>query len=404
MDRELRRCFNEAFTPELYSRMQADLAAATGCEPAFRLAESPLFLPADLRARCETAACEIVDAVSQPELLVRLERFVPKDRWVMGGAELPTISLVDLAIVRGASGALEPRLIEMQGFPSLHAFTLVQFDVWSRVLASMPGMPQRWSAFFGGLDRDAYLRLLRRAIVGDCDPSEVVLVDLDPPTQKTSIDFVATRQLLGVDAVCLTALELDRASRRLFRRVDGKRVPVRRIYNRIVFDEIDKKGVRFPFDLRERVDVEWSPHPNWYWTWSKAVLPFLDHPAVPRARLVSEIDELPSDLSRYVLKPLFSFAGTGVKVNVTAKDVVAIAPAERGLWILQEKIDYAPALEAADGGGVKAEIRMMFLRDPAEPHPRLAFNLVRLSRGAMLGVDFNKDFTWVGSSLAMWPA
>ena len=66
----------------------------------------------------------------------------------------------------------------------------------------------------------------------------------------------------------------------------------------------------------------------------------------------------------------------------------------------QEKIEYAPALEAADGGGVKVEIRMMFLRPDAETKPKLAQNLVRLSRGKMLGVDFNKDFTWVGSSVA----
>jgi hypothetical protein len=53
-------------------------------------------------------------------------------------------------------------------------------------------------------------------------------------------------------------------------------------------------------------------------------------------------------------------------------------------------------------GGTKAEIRMMFLWDKSEA-PVLVNNLVRMSRGKMLGVSYNKDAQWVGASLAYHP-
>jgi hypothetical protein len=182
-------------------------------------------------------------------------------------------------------------------------------------------------------------------------------------------------------------------------------VPVRRIYNRVVFDELIRTGAALPFDFRDDLDVRWVPHPNWYWTWSKASLPFLAHPAVPKATVVSAFGPVPDDVGeRYVLKPLFSFAGGGVNVDPTPADVARIPEAERAHWVLMEKISYDPCLTAVDGGGVKVEVRMMFFRPDGDAAPTLALNLCRLSRGKMLGVDFNKDFTWVGSSVALKPA
>jgi len=405
VDPELRRRFNEAFTPALHGRLVERITALAGCAPDYRLAESPTFFPPELRDRCARDASAILEQAARPELVERLRGVVPPERRVPGGGELPACALVDFAITRGPSGALEPRLIEMQGFPSLFAYTLLHFDAWAGLLAELPGMPARWDAFFDGLDRDGVLRRFARAIVGDHDPLEVALVDLDPPTQKTAVDFEATRKLTGVESVCLTKLERDRATGRIYRRRDGGgRVRVRRIYNRVVFDELEKKGAAFPFDLREELDVEWAPHPAWYWIWSKAALPLLRHPSVPAATLVSDWRGTADELRLRVLKPLFSFAGGGVKLDPAPEDLAAIPGPERGEWVLQERIAYEPALRAADGGGVKVEVRMMFFRDPMEPAPRLAMQLTRLSRGAMLGVDFNKDFTWVGSSLGMWPA
>jgi hypothetical protein len=270
------------------------------------------------------------------------------------------------------------------------------------MLHEIPGMPEKWSIYFSGLDRESFVARFKKALLGGEDPESVALLDLDPPAQKTYPDFVATKMLTGIDAVCPTTLIKD--GRKLLREVNGKRVQVRRIYNRIVFDELEVKGVALPFRYTDDLDVTWVSHPNWYWTWSKFTLPFIDHPAVPRARYLSDLKEIPQDLSRYVLKPLFSFAGSGVNVDPTRADLDAVPAEQRDKWILQEKIIYEPGIPMPDGTGVKAEVRMMFLRPPDEPRPELVLNLVRLSRGKMLGVDQNKNLTWVGGTVGMWPA
>ncbi len=397
MDARYRQLFNEHFTEETYSRYQRDLSSRLNTAFDFRLAETPLFLGDDFKARLTTAAREIVAQLSEPSRLAKMKRAIP-ERWNTPGMDaLPNFTQVDFAVVR-ENGTLVPKVIELQGFPSLTSLQVVQRDAWRDTLATMPGLDRDWSCWFSGLDRDSFLDLARRTIAGNHDPREVILMDIDPPRQKTSPDFAATKLLFGVDAV--DPASLTRRGRQLFR--GGTRV--RRIYNRIVFDELITRGVELPFDHRQELDVEWAPHPNWYWTWSKYSLPFLDHPAVPRATFLSDLQDIPEDLGRYVLKPLFSFAGGGVNVEPRRADIEAIPAGQRDGWCIQEKIEYEPALQAADGGGVKIEIRMMFLRPDDQREPKLAQNLVRLSRGKMLGVDFNKSFTWVGSSVALSPS
>jgi hypothetical protein len=396
MDPRYRERFNAQFTPALYDRYQRDLESRLDASFAFRLAETPLFLPDDFKQRVVTSAREIVAQLSDPALIARMKRAIPA-RWDTPGMDsLPHFTQVDFAVVH-ENGHLVPKLIELQGFPSLTALQVVQRDAWRDALRGLDGLDAEWSCWFSGLDRTSFLDLARRTIVGASDPAEVVLLDIDPPTQKTSPDFKATKLLFDVDAV--DPRELTRRGKKLYR--GGTQI--HRIYNRIVFDELIAKGIELPFDYREELDVIWAPHPNWYWVWSKYSLPFLRHQSVPRATFVSELESIPDDLSRYVLKPLFSFAGGGVNVEPTRADLEAIPESERGAWCLQERIEYEPALRAVDGGGVKVEIRMMFLRPDDASEPMLAQNLVRLSRGKMLGVDFNKDFTWVGSSLGLSP-
>lgn len=395
MDRRFRELFNAQITPELYQWYQSELSRRLDGQFEFRLAESPLFLTDDFKQRAVTAAQAIVDQLSEPSLIERMKAAIP-ERWDTPGMDaLPNLAQVDFAVV-SENGTLVPKLIELQGFPSLTGLQVIQRDVWKDTLAQMDGLDLAWSCWYSGYDRESFLDLARRTIVGTNDPAEVILMDIDPPRQKTAPDFQATKLLFGVDAVDPTTLV--KRGKQLFR-ADG--TPVRRIYNRIVFDELIAKKIELPFDYREELDVEWVPHPNWYWVWSKYSLPFLRHESVPRATFVSELDAIPEDLSRYVLKPLFSFAGGGVNVEPTRADLEAIPADERGNWMVQEKIEYEPALAAADGGGVKMEIRLMFLRPDDEPKPILAQNLVRLSRGKMLGVDFNKQFTWVGSSVGL---
>ena len=394
MDARFRELFNRQFTPELYDFYQRSLAERLNTRFEFRLAESPLFLPDDFKEKAVRAANAILEQLSNPALIEKMKAAIP-ERWNTPGMDaLPHFTQIDFAVVR-ENGELVPKLIELQGFPSLTGLQVMQRDAWKDTLAKMDGLDAAWSCWFSGYDRESFIDLARRTICGLYDPAEVILMDIDPPRQKTAPDFNATKLLFGVDAVDPTTL--TKRGRRLYR---GE-TQVKRIYNRIVFDELIAKRISLPFDHRDELDVEWAPHPNWYWVWSKYSLPFLSHPAVPKATFISDLERIPDDLSGYVLKPLFSFAGGGVNVEPVRADVEAIPETERHAWCLQEKIEYEPALKAVDGGGVKVEIRMMFLKPDDEAKPLLAQNLVRLSRGKMLGVDFNKQFTWVGSSVGL---
>ncbi|MBK9259609.1 MAG: hypothetical protein IPM54_07185 [Polyangiaceae bacterium] len=402
MEPVFRRAFNAAFGPDTYADFMRRFEQRVGTKVAYRVAETPLFLPEGLRTYLARSATEIVQQISQPAVIEKMKRAIPAHVDTPGMDDLPNCTQVDFAIVRGPSGELEGRVVELQAFPSLYALMVLQTDVMAEVMKSMPGLDRKWSIYFGGVDRDQFIARLRHVVLAGEDPSSVVLLDIDPPNQKTYPDFLATKELVGIDPVCPTTLIRD--GRKLLRKVDGKLVQVRRIYNRVVFDELEARKIELPFRYTDDLDITWCSHPNWYWTWSKYTLPYIDHPAVPRARYLSDITEVPKDLERYVLKPLFSFAGSGVKVDPTLEDIQSIPDEQRPGWLLQEKITYEPGLLMPDGAGVKAEVRMMFLRAPEEPTPRLALNLVRLSRGKMLGVDQNKDYTWVGGSIGIWPA
>jgi len=405
MDGRLRALFNAHYSDALYARMSALMDRRLETPRfEFRLAETPLFLPAALRDRCAAAANEILDRIAEPRVIAACQEAIPARYRAPRPDDLPHFLAIDLAIVRERDGSLAPRLIELQGFSSLYGMQMVQSGIWSEVCAGMPGMPPAFTALFSGLTPESYLALLRRTILADAAPEEVILLDLDPENQKTVPDFRATARLLGVRAVCVS--DLKREGRRLLAPAPGRpgtMIPVRRILHRVVFDELDRRRVPMCFDYRDDLDVVWAAHPNWYWVWSKFTLPFIDHPAAPRAWRLSQLDRLPDDLDRFILKPIFSFAGRGVLVDVDRKALDAIPDSERPHYLLQEKVTYAPALVAPDGSGVKAEVRMMFLRPDGAPRMTLAVNLARLSRGKMHGVDHNKGLSWVGSSVGIWP-
>jgi hypothetical protein len=409
VDARYRAPFNAAYSEQIYRSYLADFFRRCAASTDMQIAQTPVFLPDDLRRRCERAGAQILAQLCEPSRIARMRGAIP-ERWnAPGESALPTFGVLDFAITLDGEGTPVPKLVELQGFPTLIAYETMQRDAWNEALQAMSGLNLDWTCWFSGLNRDDFLALARRVVLGDCDPDEVILMDLDPPLQKTFPDFTATRTLFGIDSVCPTSL--TKRGSKLFRRTaNGKEIAVRRIYNRLIVDEVERKHIELPFDFRDELDVEWTPHPNWFWTWSKYSLPFLDHPAVPRATFLSQLDDLPADATedvvtrRYVLKPLFSFAGAGVNVSPTIDDIAAIPPDQRGGWCLQEKIEYAPVIAAADGGRVKVELRLIYLRPDDAPEFTLAQNLCRLSRGAMMGVDHNKRHTWVGSSIGLWPS
>ena len=403
MEPRFRRLYNAAYTDDLYRRYRADFERRCGAPVELQVAETPVFLPLELRERAQRSGDEILAQLCDPARVAGMKSAVPA-RWdAPGTTPFATFCVIDFAVTRDAGGELAVKLIELQGFPTLIGYETAQHDAWAATLQAIPGLDLDWTCWFSGLTRGAFLDLAARTILGTRDPERTILMDVDPPSQKTYPDFTATRRLFGVEPVCATAL--IKRGRRLFRTNGGGReVPVERIFNRVIFDEVERKRVALPFDVRDDLDVEWTPHPNWFWIWSKYSLPFLDHADVPRATNLSQLDRLPEDLAdRYVLKPLFSFAGAGVNVAPTSADVAAIPAEQRAGWCLQEKIEYAPVLRAADGRGVKVELRLIYLRPDDAPAYVLAQNLCRLSRGKMMGVDHNKEHTWVGSSIGLWP-
>jgi hypothetical protein len=393
---ELRRAYNAAFTQQKYENYHRRLEEQAGCEIHFRLCESPVFLPPDLVDEMVRTSLAIWEQLSTPQNLRRSLQAVPSALDVPGCSELPTFAQADFAVTRdGPGGALAPRLIELQAFASLYAFQLFQ----TKELARMTPGGDELGFLLSGLDEAGYVRAVGDAILGGFPAENVILMDIDPPSQKTYVDFAFTEKLWGVRSV--SVMDLEKRGRELWYPRDGKPTRVLRIYNRLIFDELAAKGISIPIDFTEPLDVSWAGHPNWYFRWSKHSLPVLRHPAVPEARLLSEIDEVPTDLEKWVYKPLFSFAGSGVKVDVTRADLDAIPKAERSNALLMRKVSYAPVVETTDGNASKVEVRVMFVWRDGRPLPLTT--LARLSQGRMMGVAFNKDRTWVGSSGCLWP-
>ena len=392
----LRRAYNAAFTDERYRDYQRGLEGRGGMEIPFRLAETPVFLPPELRDEMVEASLEIFRQLSAREALERSKAAVPPQFDVPGCDPLPTFAVTDFAITRDSNGRLAPKLIELQAFPTLYAFQVAQCEEIARFC---PG-GEKLDWYLSGLDAAGYRRVVGEAILSGLPANEVVLLDLDPPRQKTAIDFVFTEQFWGVRAIDPSQIE-KRARELWYTASNGKKTRIRRIYNRLIFDELEAKGAKLPFDITSRIDVSWAGHPNWYFRWSKHCLPELRHPTVPEARFLSDFASPPKDLENWVLKPLFSFAGSGVKVDVTPADLAAVPPEQRAHTLLMRKIDYAPAIETTDGNFSKVEVRVMFVWKEEQPFP--VTTLARLSQGKMMGVNYNKDKTWVGSSGNLWP-
>jgi hypothetical protein len=388
---EIRRAYNAAFTDEAYARMKRWLEEEGGCPVDFRVSETPIFLPLELARELERAAVEICGQVMAPDYLAIADRAIPAGMDLPGDAAHPAFLQVDFALA-SVGGRVAPRLIELQGFPSLYGFQWLL----SRAYREHFSIPAGWNTYFSGFDEASYVEALREVIVADVDPAEAVLLEVEPNKQKTRIDFAVTARMLGVPTV--DALSVQRRGRELFYERDGRERKIRRIYNRVIFDEVERKGLDVGHIFHQPHDAHWVGHPRWYFKISKWSLPHIRSQYCPPCHFLSELGELPTDLENYVLKPIFSFAGLGVEVDVTPEKVRAVA--DPSGWILQRKVEYAPAIATPDGSA-KAEIRMLFVWRRGAPV--LINSLVRTSKGKMLGVDFNKDKTWIGASVAFHP-
>jgi len=389
-----RESFNAQFTDEKYQAFVATLEEMVGAPVVFRPCETPVFLPTDLLEEMEQASLDIISQLRSLEYLQASTRAIPREFNAPNEGDHPDFVVVDFAITHDDEGRPKPKLIELQGCASLYAFQLLLPRAF-RQHYELDDL----AALLDGLTEDTYTELFRGVVVGSHSPEQVILMEIEPEKQKTLPDFLATEKLIGVSTVSVS--DVIKRGRKLYYSRDGRETEIRRIYNRVIIDEFARKRVSCTFDFRDELDVEWAGHPNWFFRWSKFSLPFLKHPTVPRTWFLNELTDYPDDLENFVLKPLFSFAGSGVKVQITKDDLLAVPATESGDYILQEKINYAPVVETPTGP-TKVEVRLMFLWPGDADQPVAATTLTRLSKGLMLGVDFNKDMTWVGSSCAFF--
>ena len=390
----LRQEFNAAFTPEKYRQFLAKLEAACGTAIPFRNSETPCFFPKALLDRCVECGNELLGQLftENPDYRMASLACVPPEFNVPVETEHPLFVQADFGLARDGAGELRPRLVEIQGFPSLYAYQ----ETLARTYIESYGLDPQLKFLLSGLDLDAYRNMLRRAILDQHDTENVILLEVKPLEQKTLPDFLLTERIYGIRTVNL--LEVEKQGRTLFYRHKGKRIPIQRIYNRVIADELVRKQIHTPFDFREELDVEWAGHPNWFFRLSKFSIPYLKHPCVPRTWFLDQLPRLPSDPENYVLKPLFSFSGLGVIVGPSRQDLEAIPPSARSQYILQERLRFEPVIQTPCGPTL-AEIRVMYIWLDS---PVAGPILVRTGRGKMMGVDHNKNLEWVGASAGLY--
>src|SRR5579885_1996149 len=391
----LRQQFNVAFTADKYQSFLRHIDDLCGTHVQFRLSETPCFFPKPLVDRMAEDGKELIrQLVDNPPYRAKSEEAVPAEFKVPNETPHPMFIQVDFGLVRDSSGALHPKLVELQAFPSLYTYQgpLAQAYIDVYGLGAFGNLKY----FLSGLDENSYRNLLHRAIVGSQDPENVILMEIHPKQQKTLPDFLLTEKLLGIRTVDIVDIKKDGS--RLYYELDGKRIPIHRIYNRAIVDELERKNIRLNFDWRDDLDVEWAGHPNWYFRISKFSIPYLKHPSVPKTWFLDRLDTIPDDLENYALKPLYSFAGLGVVIAPRKEDIDAIPPDKRPYYILQERLNFEPIIETPFGG-TKAEIRVMYIwLDELTP----VLTIIRMGRGLMMGVDHNKNMEWVGASAGLY--
>lgn len=392
----IRQQFNESFSTEKYEAMIAEIHKDFPNQLDFRVAETPVFVPKDLKIKLLQACNDIIEVLLKPDFKEKTSRAIPENQNVPNEDTHPSFLAIDFAVCKDENGELSPQLIELQGFPSLFGYQWYLGQKYRKFFID----PKGFNQYFNRLSMASYVDEMKKVLLGGEAAENVILLEIYPEKQKTRLDFEITRQLWGIEPVCLT--KIKKVGRQLFYEKAGKTIEIKRIYNRLIFDDLLQNfpDLETNFKMTDDVDVKWVTHPNWFFRISKFTLPLLKSAFVPQSFFLSDLKEYPADLENYVLKPLFSFAGSGVKLNFTKEELDAITDKEN--YLIQRKVKYEPIIEDKEGNLIKTEIRMLFTWEDNAPRPKLVTNLARLSRGEMIGVNFNKNFDWVGGSCAFF--
>ncbi|MBC7523620.1 MAG: hypothetical protein H7239_04190 [Flavobacterium sp.] len=394
MNPKYRTQFNENFTTEKYENFINDITSDFDYKVTFRIGETPFFIPNDLKNQLLEASQEVIDFIKKDDFIALTNKALDLNRKVPNEDNHTTFLAIDFGICE-EDGKVIPKLIEVQGFPSLYNFQNNLAEKFQKYYPFLSDL----TPFFNGLSKEEYLQIIEEAICNNHPKENVVLLEIEPEKQNTKIDFYYCKRDLGIETVCVNDI-IKKGNQLFYNNTKGKEILIKRIYNRVIFDELDLlTDLKLYFDFSDELDVEWAGHPNWFFRISKFILPYLKGKYFIETTLLSDLKEIPTDLENYVLKPLFSFSGTGVIFHVKPGDIEAVK--EKDLYILQKKVNYKPVIKSPDGK-VKAEVRLLAVWKKDAKSPTLVTNLVRLSRGEMIGVKFNKDKDWVGGTVGFF--
>lgn len=393
MKPDVRKNFNEAFTEIKYQTYIQFIEKVQGGQLQFRLAETPIFLDKSFTQLLLNAGNAICHQLSQPEFIHKTTDAIPAYAITKNETPLPECLVIDFAIAENEQKEIVPKLIELQGFPSLFGFELLHDNAFHHAFE----IPSNYSPFLNQYNREQYIAHLKKMVLGE-NNKHTILLEIKPEQQKTKIDFYQTQSLLGLPIVCISEI-FQKEDRLYYHRAEND-IQIERIYNRMVFEEIQQQetSIQEKWEIiRNTEGLEWVTHPHHFFRFSKYSIPFLNGISIPYTQFLHNLKEIPSNLDQYILKPLFSFAGQGVIIDLT-KDILSEIKDPQN-WILQEKVHYAPVIETPSGP-TKAEIRLFYFWDNTLQKYIATMNLVRLSKGKMVGVNYNKTATWVGGSLA----
>jgi hypothetical protein len=394
MNQYWRKKFNESWTEDKYTHLYQYVKDVTGHLIPFRLAESPVFFENYLWDKLVKNTEELIDQICSQEVINHGEKvFNYTNKKVPGFSKHPSFIQFDFGICKNENGDLQPKLIELQGFPSLYYYQ----PLLAKKYKTLFDGSEKLKFFADGIDEEKYFEILDPIILNGHDPENVIILEIEPEKQNTYIDLLCTSLRLGVKVLCIS--KVKRSGRKLFYLNDqDQEVEIKRIYNRVIFDELEQRhDLVGEYDMLHEVDVEWAGHPNWFFKLSKFSMPLLQGEAVPKTYFLHEVDYTKLDLNKFVCKPLFSFSGAGVEIDITKE--MLDAHEHKDHYILQEKVDYVPLVADPNGELAKFEVRMMCVWPENAEKPIIVNNLVRLSKGKMVGVKYNKDKIWVGGSI-----
>lgn len=393
----IRTAFNEQFTEAKYQQYLAILNEPFKDPIPFRISETPVFIDRVFKTQLMDVGDYICQFITAPSFPSKTTDAIPKGLHIPNEAALPECIVIDFAIAEGQDGKTVPQLIELQGFPSLFAFELLQ----AQALEKVYHLPKNFSPFLNGYSQETYLDFFKSMVLGDQN-KHTILLEIKPNEQKTRPDLMLTEAWLNVPIVCLSQIYLKNKS--LFYQKNGTEFKIERIYNRVVYDELMQQAPIFiqQFKLLEQAEnIDWVNHPNHFFRISKFILPLLRHASIPEAYLLADWKNNQNatalNLDEYICKPLFSFGGQGVMLDPTIDTINAITDPEN--WMLQKKVTYAAAIETPSGPS-KAEIRLFYFWDKQIGRYVATNNLTRISKGPMIGVSYNNTATWIGGSIS----